>query len=124
MNNHHRKRHMDWSNSWFQLVVGAVLGGVIALYFARVAARDTQRQLELAQQQLTIAVQQTQVSELQSRMMRTLLVTAEEQGLVKLARDAKGEITGGRVIELRGAVQESPDVVHGVGHVGEAPATK
>lgn len=112
---------MDWSNSWFQLVVSAVLGGLIgwatAAYFARGAARDTQQQLALARQQ-------AQVSEVQSRMMSTLLLNAEAQGQMKLARDAKGEITGFRIIEGRGAVQESPDAVNGVGHVGEAPATK
>jgi len=119
---------MDWSNSWFQLVVSAALGGLIGwatgAYFAREAARDTQQQLALARQQLNIAVQQAQVSEVQSRMMTTLLLNAEAQGQMKLARDAKGEITGFRILEGRGAGQESPDVVNGVGHVGEAPATK
>jgi hypothetical protein len=87
---------MDLTNSWFQgtvfLLAGAAIGGVVgwetSAYFARESDRDTQREL---------------------RMMSTLLLTAEEQGLVKLARDAKGDITGGRVIELRGSVKESQD---------------
>jgi gas vesicle protein len=85
---------MDLSNSWFQgtvfLLAGAAIGGVVgwatSAYFARESDRDTQREL---------------------RMMTTLLLTAEEQGLVKLARDAKGEITGGRIIELRAAAQST-----------------
>jgi hypothetical protein len=125
MNTHRGKRHMDLSNSWFQLVIGAVLGGAIgwgtAAYFAREAARDTQQQLALARQQLSIAVQQAQVSELQTRMMTTLLVTSEAQGQVKLARDAKGEITGFRVVEGRGAVHDSQDSVSASGHRGDPP---
>ena len=46
-------------------------------------------------------------TERQTRMLTTLLETAEQNGLVKLARDAKGEITGGRVIELRAAAQST-----------------
>jgi hypothetical protein len=116
----HKERHMDWSNSWLQLGVGLFVGALIgwwtAAYFAREAARDTQQQLALARQQ-------AQVSEVQSRMMITLLLTAEAQGQMKLARDPKGEITGFRILEGRGAMQESQDVVIGVGHVG-APAAK
>lgn len=33
-------------------------------------------------------------------MLVTLLTVAEEGGKMKLARDGKGEITGGRIIEL------------------------
>jgi hypothetical protein len=99
---------MDWSNSWFQgtvfLLAGAAVGGVVgwetSAYFARESDRDTQREL---------------------RMMTTLLLTAEQQGLVKLARDAKGDITGGRVIEGRGSAQESQDSVIGNGDPTVAP---
>jgi hypothetical protein len=90
----HKDRRAYLSNGWLQgsvfLVLGLALGGVsgwgTAAYFAREASKDTERQV---------------------RMLNTLLVTAEEQGAVKLVRDANGEITGGRVIELRGAGQDS-----------------
>ena len=118
---------MDWSNSWFQLgvglFVGALIGWVTAAYFAKEAARDTQQQLVFARQQLDIAMQQAQVSEVQSRMMTTLLLNAEAHNQMTLARDAKGEITGFRILEGRGAIQELPDIANGVGH-GGSPATK
>jgi len=92
---------MDWSSAWVQgtvfLLVAAVLGGLIgwftSAYFARLSAKDTEAQLALTRQQL-------QVAEHQSRMLVTLLTVAEEGGKMKLARDGKGEITGGRIIEL------------------------
>jgi hypothetical protein len=84
------RHHMDWSNTWFQnsvfTLLGILAGWGISVYFAHDAAKDTERQ---------------------TRMLTTLLETAEQNGLVKLARDAKGEITGGRVIELRAAAQST-----------------
>jgi hypothetical protein len=82
---------MDLSNSWLQgcvfFVVGTAAGLGISYYFAHEADKDTARQL---------------------LMLQTLLVTAEEKGDVQLYRDAKGEITGGRVIHLQaGAVSET-----------------
>jgi hypothetical protein len=87
---------MDWSNTWAQgtifavagIVAEGLLGWGTSAYFAREAAKDTDEQLRIAERQ--------------SRVLTTLLETTEENGLVKMARDAKGEITGGRVIELRG----------------------
>jgi hypothetical protein len=98
------------SNGWVQgtvfLVLGLALGGVAgwktAAYFAREASKETERQ---------------------TRMLTTLLVTAEEQGAVKLARDAKGDITGGRVIELRGGAQTQTSA-SGDLTVGPSPATQ
>jgi hypothetical protein len=101
-----RERYVDWSNSWFQnfvfLLLGSLIGWGVSAYYAREADKDTQRQ---------------------ERMLTTLLLTAEQQGVVKLARDAKGGITGGRVIELRGAVQESQDSTSASGSLSAgAPA--
>lgn len=95
---------MDWSSPWVQgtvfLLVGAVLGGLIgwftSTYFARLSAKDTEAQLALTREQLEFA-------ERQSRMLVTLLTVAEEGGKMKLARDGKGEITGGRIIDLAAA---------------------
>jgi len=72
---------------------GGLIGWYTSAYFARLSAKDTEAQLALARQQL-------QVAERQSRMLVTLLTVAEEGGKMKLARDEKGEITGGRIIEL------------------------
>ena len=46
-----------------------------------------------------------EMAQRQTQMLTTLLITLEEQGAVKLTRDTKGEITGGRAIELRATAQ-------------------
>jgi hypothetical protein len=102
---------MNWSNAWAQgvvfvvvsLVVGGLIGWGTAVHFARESAKDTELQLKVA--------------ETQTLMLKTLLIGAEKQGAVKLARDAKGDITGGQVIELQGNVQESQDTTRASGYL-------
>lgn len=72
-------------------VVGALLAWLIAHVYARKAARDLARQRDQAQRY--------------NRVLTALFRAWEEQGLVELARDPKGEITGGRVIRSQSGAQ-------------------
>ena len=72
-------------------VVGALLAWLIAHVYARKAARDVTRQRDQAERY--------------NRVLTALFRTWEEQGLVELARDPKGEITGGRVIPPQSSTQ-------------------
>jgi hypothetical protein len=63
-------------------VLGCVVSGLIGFWQARRVAQD---------------------SEKHTRMLTNLLVVMEERGYLKLARNAKGEVTGGRAYELRAA---------------------
>lgn len=85
------KSRIDWSNAWIQGLVFVLVGAVIALGISDYYARES-----------------THDAEVLARMSRTLLITAEEKGDVELYRDAKGEITGARVIRLQGgAISET-----------------
>ena len=64
-------------------VVGALLAWLITHVYSRRAVRDMSRQRDQVQRY--------------NRVLTALFHTWEEQGLVELARDPQGEITGGRV---------------------------
>jgi hypothetical protein len=87
----HKRFRQQFANGWNHdlgtLLAGALISWAVSAYYYRITSIDTQPQL---------------------RGVQSLLVIAEEHGLVKLARDARGNITGGRIIELRaGAIDES-----------------
>jgi hypothetical protein len=76
------------------LAAGAVIGWCGNWYFYHRSVRDAEVQARSMETQL--------------RISRTLLEIFERQGDIELARDADGNITGGRVIHLAGnAVSES-----------------
>lgn len=70
-------------------VVGALLAWLITHVYARKATRDMARKRDQLQRY--------------NRVLTTLFHTWEEQGLVELARDSEGEITGGRVMRPQSA---------------------
>lgn len=65
-------------------VVGALLAWLITHVYARKALRDMTRERDRLERY--------------NRVLTALFRTWEEQGLVELARDPKGEITGGRIV--------------------------
>lgn len=70
---------INWPELLIGLVGGALSGWLITYLYDRANRRD---------------------SEKHTRMLTTLLVVAETAGQVELARDASGQITGGRNIRL------------------------
>jgi len=70
-------------------VVGALLAWLITHVYARKALRDMTRQRDRLERY--------------NRVLTALFKTWEDQGHVELARDPKGEITGGRVVQPPGS---------------------
>lgn len=71
-------------------VVGALLAWLITHVYARKALRDMTRERDRLERY--------------NRVLTALFRSWEEQGHVELARDPKGEITGGRVLRPQSAV--------------------
>ena len=77
------------------IVVGALLAWLITHVYARKAVRDMARQRDQAQWY--------------NRVLTALFRRWEEQGLVELSRDSKGELTDGRVIRSHSTAPAAPD---------------
>jgi len=76
------------------LVAGALLGwGISHLYYIK-AKHDSD---EAATAQIRILTDHNAMLQDQNRMLTTALTVQEEQGLVKLNRDAQGKITGRQI---------------------------
>ena len=75
---------MHFLTTWLPNIVctvsGIILSGLIGFWQGRRVARD---------------------SEKHTRMLTNLLIVMEERGQLKLVRDEKGEVTGGRAYELK-----------------------
>ena len=69
-----------WLPSIVCTVLGCVISGLIGFYQGRRVAQDSAKH---------------------TRMLTNLLVVMEERGYLKLVRDAKGTVTGGRAYELK-----------------------
>src|SRR6266853_2418131 len=75
---------MNLMTAWLPNIIctvgGIILSGLIGFWQGRRVARD---------------------SEKHTRMLTNLLIVMEERGQLKLVRDEKGEVTGGRAYELK-----------------------
>ncbi len=85
-------------------VVGALIAWLIAHVYARKSARDLMRQRDRLERY--------------NQVLTTLFRTWEEQGLIELTRDPKGEVIGGRVIRAH----DTAPAVSG-GKPGPSPGT-
>ena len=74
----------DFSQTWLPNIIctvgGIILSGLIGFWQGRRSARE---------------------SETHTRMLTNLLIVMEERGYLKLVRNAKGEVTGGRAYEIK-----------------------
>jgi hypothetical protein len=101
---------VKWARDLVLFALGGLVAWGISAYYDRKSAIAAQKQIDLLQTQ-NGALQD------QGRSIRSLLVTAEDQGLVKLARDARGNITGGLIIQLHGNATEAADKSNGTGQM-------
>jgi hypothetical protein len=97
---------VKWPRDLVLFVLGGLVAWGISAYYDRKSGIAAQKQIDLLQTQ-------NSVLQAQSRGIQSLLVTAEDQGLVKLARDAGGNITGGLIIELHGNATDAADKSNG-----------
>jgi hypothetical protein len=70
--------------AWLPNLVCSLVFGGLGWLFGRKSARDAREKTEL-----------------QLQILKSLALAAEEGGALKLARDAQGNITGGRVLSLK-----------------------
>ena len=70
--------------AWLPNIVCSLVFGGLGWLFGRESARDAREKMEL-----------------QLQILKSLALAAEEGGALKLARDAHGDITGGRVLSLK-----------------------
>lgn len=80
-------------------VLGALIAWLLTHLYARLALREVRKQREQ--------------SERYNRSLTMLLKSWEDQGQVELSRNARGEISGGRI--LAGAAPALSDAEHGAG---------